>query len=100
MNEELLKSIDRKVTKTNEDLHTITSRLVRVETTIEQFQVNIQRFYDRDMGPLLQAVQKNQESIARIQIELAQLKTKIAVWGSVGVFFVSSVMSIVVKNYF
>ena len=67
------------------------TRIASVEATLAQFQITVTRFYDKDLGPLIQAVTSNQKAIAQIQIELAVLKTRVAVWGSIGVM-VSSVL--------
>lgn len=75
----------------------MSERIASVEATISQFQINIQRFYEKDMGPLINAVAANQKAIARIEIELAQLKTKIAIWGSIGIVLGSGVVNLLIR---
>lgn len=82
----------------NDNVSTISTRLANTEATIEQFQINIKRFYEKDMGPLILAVNKNQEAIARIEIELAKLKTKIAIWGSIGVLAGSALVNMALSS--
>lgn len=88
-----------------EKLDEIAKKVSAMDATMIQWQINIERFYQRDMTQMIESISKNQEaieknleSIGKIQIELAQLKTKIAIWGSVGILVCSAGINFILKT--
>jgi len=79
-------------------LDEIASRLSKVEGRFHSTEKHLDNFYVRNFAPLIEAVTENQKSIARIEVDLAKLKTKIAIWGTTGVILVSALVSLLLKG--
>lgn len=80
-------------------LDLIVQRLAKLEAHYDHSSDNLKKLYEHHITPLIAAVSDNQRRIARIEIELAKLKTKIAIWGSIAVIIVSTTISIIIKNF-
>ena len=79
-------------------LDDIVTRLAKVESGFDTTRALMDRFYERDFAPLIAIISENQKRIVRMEIEIAKLKTKIAIWGSLGVIIGSTIISIAINK--
>lgn len=80
-------------------LDVIVDRLARVEASYDHSSDKLEILYEQHLTPLIAAVTDNQKKIAEMEVELAKLKTKIAIWGSIAVIIFSTIISVTIANY-
>ena len=94
-----LRNIGLRVESIGKEVSTINRDQASIQSTINQWQINTDRFYTKDMVPLLKTVSDNQRAIADIQVELATLKTKIAIWGGFGSILVGIAVNLLMRTF-
>lgn len=72
-------------------LDDIAERMSKVEGQFEQNEKHIRNFYGQNIAPLI-------AKIGELDIDIARLKTTIAIWGTGGVIIVSGLISFFIKN--
>ena len=75
------------------DVKDATMKLVKVEEQILSLQKDINNFQKQQLTPLRKVVDKNEEELNKIKIEIEKMKVKFAVGGT----FLMIVVSLVVK---
>ena len=79
-------------------IDSISERIAHVESTIDSWKSSVDRFYQKDFAHVLKTINSNQAKIVEIELELAKLKTKIAVWGTIGITIGSALVNVVIKQ--
>jgi len=74
-------SSDDKLDKLLDACQDISIRMASVERTIEEWRINIQRFYDVTMPAMQKQVDKTEERVDLIEKEVAGLRGRMAVIG-------------------
>ena len=80
-------------------LDEVGNRLAHVEGILSNWREAIDRLYSKDLAPLIKTISENQRKIAGIEIEIAKLKTKIAIWGTLGVVAGSVFVNLLLQKF-